>query len=244
MSDYYNKKIVVVAGGSGYLGSHIVSTLIKADFFVVIIATRNNNNFVNNSSVYFLDVDISDSEAVAKGAQEIFDKFGKIFAIIQAASAPLIRESILVGSVDAFRSQFKVNVVGAFNLFKYFCPNMIENGMIVGITSQAIESEALITSSGSYIPAKYALRGLLRVLATELQKQSISVCAVAPAFMPGGLNGDISEPVMEFIKKKSQPENITSPEYVAQVVVDLLNKKIENINSKSIAVPSRVITNL
>jgi len=244
MFDYYNKKIVVVAGGSGYLGSHVVRALIEANFFVVVIAIKNKNNSVNNDSVYFIEVDITNPEDVIKGAQAVMDKFGKIFAVIHLASASLIRQSVLSGSSDDFQSQFRVNVIGAFNLFKYFCPNIVKGGMIIGITSQAIESGALITPSGSYVPAKYALRGLLRVLATELHGQLINVCAVAPAFMPGGLNSDIPEPAMEFIKKKSQPENITSPQEVAQVIVDLVDDKIKNINGKNIAIPGGLITNL
>ncbi len=221
------EKIAVISGGAGYLGSAIARKLSDRGFVVVIIS-----------------IDITNTAEVEKIAKEIKNQFGKISTIIHAASAPLVRKPILAESREEFESQLSVNVIGAFNLFKFFCPMVVSGGAVIGITSQAINGGATHSPRGSYIPAKCALRGLLRVLSQELREQSIRVYGVAPAFMPGGLNRDIPKAAIEFIKKKSSPEEITSPKEVVDTILDIINDKSGSMNGKSIAVPGRSITNL
>jgi len=219
------KKIVVISGGTGYLGSAIVRKLSRCGFVVVIITRddKEKSGFVNNDFIHYVAADITNTKLVEKIAKEVKNRFGKISAIIHAASAPLVRKPLLAESNKDFESQLLVNVTGAFNLFKFFCPIVSSGGAVIGITSQAINSGVPHSPSGSYIPAKYALRGLLRVLSNELKEQSIRVYDVAPAFMPGGLNRDIPEKALEFIKKKSSPKEITSPEKIAGKILSLIN---------------------
>lgn len=240
------KKIVVISGGAGYLGSAIARKLSDSGFIVVIIAKNNKKNteFINNRSVHYIAANITNMVSIEKIAKKIKNQFGKILAIIHAASAPLIRKAVLEETLKDFESQLSVNVTGAFNLFKSFCPIILPDGAIIGITSQAINSGVAHSPSGSYVPAKCALRGLLRILSNELKKQSIRVYDVAPAFMPGGLNRDIPKTAIEFIKKKSLPKEIADPEEVAETILDLVNNKNKIPNGKSITVPGRAITNL
>ncbi|MDO8743458.1 MAG: SDR family oxidoreductase [Candidatus Azambacteria bacterium] len=241
-----NKKIAVISGGAGYLGSAIARKLAGNGFTVVAITKTNKTatDIIKNEFINYVTADITDTESIKKIAEEVKNRFGKVSAVIHAASAPLVREPLLSQSLKDFQSQLSVNIVGAFNLFKSFYPIILPGGTIIGITSKAADTGAAHSPSGSYIPAKYALRGLLRVLSSELKEQSILVCGVAPAFMPGGLNRDIPKAVVEFIKKKSSPEEITSPEEVAEVIFDIINDKVADMNGKSIAIPGRALTDL
>jgi len=227
------------------LGSAISRKLADNGFTVVAITKTNKADVIENESIRYIAADVTDAESVEKIAEEIKNRFGKVFAVIHAASTPLVRKPLLSESLKDFESQLSVNVAGAFNLFKFFCPIILSRGAIIGITSQAINGEAAQSPSGSYIPAKYALRGLLRVLSKELKDhKSIRVYGVAPAFMPGGLNRDIPKAALEFIKTKSLPEEITSPEEVAETILDLINDKNKIMDGKSINVPGRIITSL
>lgn len=241
-----NNKVVVISGGTGYLGSFIARKLADCGFVVMVITRDNKKNaeFINNNSVHYIAADITNTESVEKIAEEVKNRFGKVSAIIHAASAPLVRKPILAESREDFESQLSVNATGAFNLFKFFCPIVLSGGAVIGITSRAIDSRVMHSPSGSYIPAKYALRGLLRVLSSELREQSIRVYGVAPAFMPGGLNRDIPKTAVEFIKTKSLPEEIASPEEVADTILDLINDKNKTMSGKSITVPGHVMTDL
>lgn len=239
-----NKKIAVVVGGAGYLGRAIVKKLIAEDYAVIIIDKSRPIDLATHELLFFFIVDVADEPVIKGLAERIASDFGRLDFLIYAVAAPLARQPILSQTPEALAGQFAVNVFGAFNLCQAFSPLLVAGGAIIGITSQITEPGTSIASSGSYVPAKYALRGLLRVLSVELRGQAIRVCAVSPAFMPGGLNSDLPELVKEFIQTKSQLENLTSPEEVAQVVADVLSEKIKNINGQSIAVPGCVMTDL
>lgn len=240
------KKIAVISGGAGYLGS-VIARKLAGNGFIVIAITKTNKtgvDVIKNKFIHYIVADITDTKSVKKIVKEVQNRFGKISAIIHAASAPLVRKPILAESREDFESQLLVNVTGAFNLFKFFCPIVLSGGAIIGIISKAADTGAAHSPSGSYVPAKYALRGLLRVLSSELKEQSIMICGVAPAFMPGGLNRDIPKKIIEFIKKKSLPEAITRPEEVAETILNLINDENKIMNGKSITVPGRIITDL
>ncbi|MDO8492545.1 MAG: SDR family oxidoreductase [bacterium] len=242
-----DNKVVVISGGAGYLGNFIVKKLAKSGFTIVVIGRsgkKNNADFINNNVVHYIKADITNESAIWKAAEEVKKKFETVFAIIHATSGRIIRRSVLELSYGEFKSQFGVNVFGAFNLFKNFYSIISDDGVVIGITSRAIDIGVPPSSSGSYIPAKYGLKGLLRVLSAELKKRSIRVYAVAPAFMQGGLNDDIPKSVTEFIRKKSQPGEITEPGDVADLILSLLNKEVDIESGKSIAVPTRVISDL
>ncbi len=228
------------------MGSAVTHKLTDNGFIVVAITktAKISADFIKNKFIHYIAADITDTKSVEKIAEEVKSRFGKISAIIHTASAPLVRKPLLAQSREDFESQLSVNVTGAFNLFKFFCPIALPGSALIGITSRATSSGAAHSPSGSYIPAKYALKGLLRVLSKELREQSIRVYGVAPAFMPGGLNRDIPKAAVEFIKKKSSPEEITSPEEIAEVILDLINDKAANMSGKSIAVPGHALTDL
>ena len=210
MKTKLSKKVVVISGGSGYLGSFITHLLKERDFVVLVLDKKT--------------VDITDAKAIRLAAKKIKAKYGAIEAVIHAASAKLIRQPVLSQSEKDFKSQFSVNVLGAFNLFKYFCPIISKGGAIIGITSKSIDADKN-SPSGSYIPAKYALRGLLNILREELSQQSVRVYEVAPAFMPGGLNGDIPKKILEFIQKKSKSEAMTTPEEISKKILEMIDSQ-------------------
>ena len=225
----------------------VIARKLAGNGFIVIAITKTNKtgvDVIKNKFIHYIVADITDTKSVKKIVKEVQNRFGKISAIIHAASAPLVRKPILAESREDFESQLLVNVTGAFNLFKFFCPIVLSGGAIIGIISKAADTGAAHSPSGSYVPSKYALRGLLRVLSSELKEQSIMICGVAPAFMPGGLNRDIPKKIIEFIKKKSLPEAITRPEEVAETILNLINDENKIMNGKSITVPGRIITDL
>lgn len=207
MRNKSSKKVVVISGGAGYLGSSIRHLLEEKGFIVLALDKKT--------------VDITVSEAVREAAKRIKTKYGVIEAVIHAASAKLIRKPLLTQSRRDFENQFSVNVSGAFNLFKYFVPLLSDRGTIIGITSGALDL-GTNSPSGSYLPAKAALRGILNILRKELSEKSFRVFEVAPAFMPGGLNRDIPKAAIEFIQKRSKPEDTTTPEEISKKILEMI----------------------
>lgn len=223
-----SKKIAVISGGGGFLGNAIAETLMRNDF-IVIVVERKNDGRTDSENRHFKFADISDASAVKKIAEEVKKEYGEIFTIIHAASAPLSRKPVLSLSEEEFERQFAVNVRGGFYLCKYFSEMLSPDGSIIGITSSAIFPESAHMKSGSYAAAKCGLQGLLRTLSFEIP---FRVYSVAPAFMPGGLNGDMPEAVRELIIKKSRSEDIADPNKVAEAILSLVNDTEKNGSEK------------
>jgi 3-oxoacyl-[acyl-carrier protein] reductase len=232
-----SKKIAVISGGGGFLGSAIAETLMFNDF-IVIAVERENDGKADAENKHFKFADISDVSAVKKIAEEVKKEYGEIFTIIHAASAPLSRKPVLSLSEDDFERQFAVNVRGGFHLCKYFSEMLSSNGAIIGITSSAIFPESAYMKSGSYVAAKCGLQGLLRALFFEMP---FRIYSIAPAFMPGGINGDMPEAVCELLMKKSRPEDIADPKKVAEAVLSLVNDLEKKWSGKTIAMPGFLV---
>src|SRR3989344_5245971 len=182
-------QVAVISGARGYLGSAIMREFEAHDWNVVSLSPRSK-----------LSCDCTDAKQVAAAFSRIKSKYKVVDACIHAAAAPIDRKAIFQLTAKEFKHQIDVSTFGAFNLFKYVAPLLRPGGVLIGITSSTL-LPGRVQPSGSYVPAKYALQGLLRVLSQELPEQR--VYAVAPDFLPGGLNRDIPESVRTFIGKKT-----------------------------------------
>lgn len=238
-------KVVVITGGTGYVGSVIARALYQAGY-VPVVLTRSSVTQMHpgiRQSIRYVTADITDLQSLMDAAQQVASEYGKVYALVHAAAAPLVRKPFLALTIDEAVAQFAPQTTGAFQFFKLFVPLLHDGGRVIGLTTVALEPGATYAPSGAYVAAKGALRGMLRTLSHELSERSVAVCAVAPAFMPGGLNGDMPEAVIELLTKKSAPEDITTPEQVAKTVLAVLGGELE-VSGKSVRVPGRAMSDL
>ena len=190
------KPLAVISGGTGYIGSAIVAELRKNGWQAIALS----QDAVPTNEVYTCDV--TNEKEVHECIADIVDTYGPLSALIHAASPSLERIPLLSVSTVSFDAALNTNVRAAFLLAKEAIPHMQKGAAFIGITTHAIEPGTL-QPHGAYIPAKYALRGFLRALAAETGESGIRVYAVAPGFLPGGLNKDIPQPIQDFLANKS-----------------------------------------
>ena len=79
-------KIVVISGGTGYLGKKIIQVLTETNLAVIAIGLDNHNDFADNDLVYVVQADITDFQIIKKIAEDIENKFGKIFRGVAGSS--------------------------------------------------------------------------------------------------------------------------------------------------------------
>ena len=128
------------------------------------------------------------------------------------------------------------SVRAAFLLAKEVAGHMQKNAAFIGITTHAIEP-GVLQPHGAYIPAKYALRGFLRALSAETKESGIRVYAIAPGFLPGGLNKDIPQSIQDFLAQKSGTDQ-TSVRDIATLARELCVGDTRFPSGSSIAFPS------
>ncbi len=111
-----------------------------------------------------------------------------------------------------------------------------KNGVLIGITTSAIEQNSPSGNMAGYISSKSALRGLLRELARQLAPYGVRVNAVAPSFVNTKLNSDLPERIIDFVKEKNPMKKIVTPEDVAGVISFLCSDDAKSITGVSIPI--------
>lgn len=100
---------VIVTGGAGFIGSHIVDALIEAGYEVAVIDNLSTGKRENlNPKAAFYEVDICDAEALERVFAEV-----KPAAVSHQAAMADVR-----GSLEAPDAYAMVNVVGTLRLLK------------------------------------------------------------------------------------------------------------------------------
>jgi UDP-glucuronate 4-epimerase len=113
------EKHIIVTGGAGFIGSHLVELLLKNNYYVTVIDNfdpfyarsikqKNISSFSSQTNVVFLELDICDESALNLHLQ------GDYYAIIHLAAKAGVRPSI----VNPIPYQ-QVNVAGTQNLLEF-----------------------------------------------------------------------------------------------------------------------------
>ncbi len=96
--------MIVVTGGAGFIGSHLVDFLLSKGYDVAVVDNFSSGNYVNKDAVY-IKKDIRDSALV----NELRD----VEAIFHFAALPSVKES-----AEKIDEVFDVNVRGTLNMLK------------------------------------------------------------------------------------------------------------------------------
>lgn len=101
---------ILVTGGAGFIGSHLVDALVKSNHFVIVIDNlkrgklENIQRHIDDGKVKFIEIDINDYGLLL----EVLEEVDLVFH--------LAAQSNVVGSVDNPEYTIKTNINGTFNM--------------------------------------------------------------------------------------------------------------------------------
>ena len=131
--------------------------------------------------------DICNYKEMQDAVDLIEKEMGEIFACIHTAGAKPQRKTLLNSSPQELEEAFLAHGIGSFIFFpcvRKYCKKR-KRGVIIGITTTGVVFPEATRYLGGYIPAKYALQGILTMLKEELRESCVRVYSVAPGFMEG-----------------------------------------------------------
>lgn len=239
-----HKKIAVVSGGFGYAGLEIIKQLALDNFSLAVLY---NNTPQEKVDMYMQSLSGEGHQAYQCNLNErddvesIFSRIekeqGPLFLCVHTAGRKPERKKLYLTTSDELKNQLNDNVVSSFNFLTCSAKILQEHkeGMLIGITTAGVIIPEATKSLGAYIPAKYAVQGMLTMLREELAPHNVDVFSIAPGFMPGGMNSDIPEAFVQMIQNKTEKKELASAQSIAQVIVDLYRKKIRQ-NSLTIPI--------
>ena len=125
---------VLVTGGAGFIGSHVVDLLVAKDFQVIIIDNLSTGKMENvNKSAVFYHMDIR-SESI----EEVFQKEKPDFVVHHAAQID-VQKSIKEPKLDG-----EINILGTVNV--------LDNCIKYGVKKIVYASSAAVYGEPTYLP--------------------------------------------------------------------------------------------
>ena len=170
---------IVITGVTKGLGRALAEQYIKLGH-LVIGCGRNVNTIESLSNAYpenadFQVVDISDQKQVCFWAKDVLNKFGAPDFLLN--NAGIINKNAALWDVpeQEFSDVININVKGVYNTIKEFVPNMIRIGKGTVVNFSSGWGRSTSPEVAPYCTSKWAIEGLSKSLAQDLQEGMVSV---------------------------------------------------------------------
>jgi len=207
---------VLIAGGTGALGSGVVRELLDAGYDVTVtwILDRELERAREElgDRVEFVRADLMDPAGGAAEAVASVDDLEAVVDLVGGfSSGPLVHET----SWDDFERMLRLNLAPAFNLAHEAMPRLVERGGGAFVAVSARAALRPFSGAAGYITAKAAVIAFIQALDAEYRKQGVRANAILPSVIDTPAN------------RRDQPDadhsNWVQPGEIARVVRHLVS---------------------
>jgi len=219
-----NKRIAVVSGGIGGLGSEICLTLARAGRRVIALdlGAREQRiaefaQLVQGHDIAFEAADVGDYDDCAAAVQRIVGREGAIDILVNAAG--ITRDgSLRKMDKRAWDEVLNVNLDGVFNLCRHTVDAMAERGFgrIVNISS--VNGQTGQFGQTNYSAAKAGMHGFTMALAREVARKGVTVNSVSPGYCETAMVMAVPEAIRSKIVESVPVGRLGKPSEIARTV--------------------------
>ncbi len=229
------KKVVWITGASSGIGEALAYEFNKKGTLLILSARREEELLRVQSecenweeTVKILPLDLEDTGALQKKAEDAMELFGSIDMLIN--NGGISQRAFAVDSkMETIRKVMEVNFFGTVAITKAVLPHMIaqKSGHIVVISS--VMGKIGTKYRSVYAASKHALHGWFDCLRQEVYDHQIDVSLVCPGFVKTNVtvnaltaDGDKYNQVDDALKKAMSPE-----EFAKRLLPKLAKRKEE-----------------
>lgn len=219
------KTVAIITGGSSGIGLTLAEDFLKKG----IQAVSWDLQAPKNTSVPFIECDISQESAVIKAYEETTSKFGEASILVNNAGLQYMAP-VEEFPIEKWNQLLGVILTGTFLCSKAAIPAMKRKnyGRIVNISS--IHGKVASPYKAAYVASKHGVIGLSKVMAQELGSFGVTVNTICPGFVDtpllqaqiqkqANLNKISEEQVQTEIMLKPQVvKHFTSTQQIAELV--------------------------
>jgi 3-oxoacyl-[acyl-carrier protein] reductase len=229
------KKIVIVTGGTGGIGSQIVTDFLEEEA-IVICLVRNlakfetlkdqiNQKKIAADNLYAYECDLNAFQELKEQIGKIHHKFRSIDVLINCAGMTEENPFAILAS-DTIDKVLDVNLKAPMYLTQIVLRPMFKqkSGCIINISSlSAIKKGRGIVA---YASAKAGIETFTRTLANEVGRKNIRVNCVRPGIIQTNMSEALIFRHKEMIESTSSLERFGSPSDVSKAVLFLASDEV------------------
>lgn len=212
-------KIVIIGGSKGIGGAILLQQL---EHHLVYNISRTAPDITHPNLVHFQ----------ADVLQDSLPEIESIDTLIYCPGSINLKP-ILSLSIDDFRNDFEINVIGAVKAIQYYLPALkkAENPSIVLFSTVA--AKLGMPFHASIAVAKAGIEGLVKSLGAELAP-AVRINAIAPTITETSLSASIlrNDRMKENMIERHPMKNYLKPQEVAHMVNFLMSKEAGSISGQ------------
>jgi len=230
-------QVVLIAGGSGGVGTASAKLFSKAGAKIVL-AARNRKKAEetakeingNGGEAFVIDVDVTDSESVDKMTKDVISELGKIDVLINAFGLGVIKPLLDVDPSDA-KEVIDVNVYGTFLVTQSVLKHMAEAKSGKVIMLPGILGKTVMRGSSVYSASKYAVTGMTKALVDEHKRNNIKFTLM----YLGGIDTAFWD--SDMIDMKVQRDKMLTTDEVAKAIYYAINQPGSSVLNEIVIQP-------
>lgn len=211
------KNIVIIGCGKG-IG--LATAKILSEQNKIIGISRTENTELNHPNIEFHTMDILSGNLDEISFPEVVD--GLIYAPGSINLKPFNRLS-----VDDFKNDFEINVLGAVKMIQKLLPNLKKSDSASIVLFSSVAAKLGMPFHASISASKNAVEGLTKSLAAEFSAQKIRVNAIAPSLTDTNLASQLlATPEKREASAKRHPlQRVGTAEEMAEMAAFLVSDK-------------------
>lgn len=238
MSNEFAGLVAIVTGGASGIGAAIVERLSGAGAQVAVFDLNTESV---PEGIFATRVDISDTESVNSGVQEVADRFGRIDIVVN--NAGMGAQGTIESNSDAeWMRVLNVNVLGLVRVSRAALPWLRKSPAAAIVNTGSIAVTAGIPNRALYGASKGAVYSLTLQMAADHLREGIRVNCVNPGTADTPwvqrLLATADDPVAEraALEKRQPHSRLVAPSEVAEAVAYLASPRSGSTTGTAIAV--------
>jgi NAD(P)-dependent dehydrogenase (short-subunit alcohol dehydrogenase family) len=237
----FKEKVVFITGGAKNLGKATAEAFLEEGAYVAVsdihkeAVSKFEEDFKGKPALAF-NADITNYEEMENALGKVIETWGRVDILFNNAGIvnPLT-PSEKMKKAD-FDKVIDVNLKGTFYVTQIFGKKMIEQkyGRIISVASQV----GLFGEKGflPYSISKSAVMLMTRSLAYEWSRYGVTLCAIAPGFIKGGMNEGLirKEIFVDYLSNRTPIGRMAKVEEFVSCILFLASEGAQYINGETL----------
>ena len=242
-ADAIDRRVALVTGASGAIGSAIARTLAAQGMAIAIHCNGNVQNAealaaelaAAGALCHVFKADLSSAAECKSLVQNVVNLWGRIDVLVNNAGR-LMDATVSFMSDQQWADSIEINLTAPFRLMREVSMVMARRryGRIVSLASDAGRMGS--ANRSNYAAAKEGLVGLTRSAAREMAGLGIRVNAVSPGFVESPMTANIPPAKMKDILRDIPVRRLGKPQDVANLVAFLASEGADYITGQVVSI--------